>query len=292
LLLLAGCNSFPLSRGSNPPQAARVPAEVPGKEAVLAYLNDNADRVQSLRCKSLDITAKQGFQSVTLPGCQMSCAKPRNFRLMASVLGGKPELDFGSNDQEFWFWTARDETHRLYFCSYEDLATRPVPMPFPFQPEWVTEAMGIAKCSPPENYELQVKQSTLELIEKTRSPQGMPVRKVTVFNRAPATGTQPQVTAHLLQDAQGHEIVSAYITEVQIDRATGAIIPRKVRLVCPAEKMELKLQLDEVSVNDPAVTQAAPRLFARPSLANATLFDLARGPDPANVRRIGLQRPQ
>ncbi|OAI45404.1 hypothetical protein AYO44_12930 [Planctomycetaceae bacterium SCGC AG-212-F19] len=291
LLVLAGCNSFPLSRGSNPPQAARVPAEVPNKEAVIAYLNENADRVESIRCKSLDITAKQGFQSVSLPNSQMTCAKPRSFRLMASVFG-KPEVDVGSNDHEFWFWMARDESHRLYFCSYEDLAQRQVPMPFPFQPEWITEAMGIAKCGPPENYDLQVKQSTLELIEKTRSPQGVPVRKVTVFNRARATGTQPQVTAHLLQDAQGHEIVSAYITEVQIDRTTGAIIPRKVRLVCPADKLELKLQLDDVSVNDPTVGQAAPRLFARPALANATLFDLARGPDPASVRRIGHQRPQ
>lgn len=293
LSLLAGCNSFPLSRGAPaPPAAARVPDQVPGKEAVIAYLNDNAARVESVRCKSLEITAKQGMQSVSLTNSQLTCAKPRGFRLIASAFG-KPEVDVGSNDKEFWFWMARDESRRLYFCSYEDLAHRQVPLPFPFQPEWITEALGVASCGPPENYELQVKPTTLELIERTRSPQGVAVRKVTVFNRAPVSGTQPQVTAHLLQDAQGHEIVSAHISEVQIDRTTGAIIPRKVRLVCPAEKLELKLQLDEITVNDPAVVQAAPRLFARPQLANATVFDLARGPEPAaGVRRIGLQRPQ
>jgi hypothetical protein len=293
LVTLAGCNSFPLSRGNNQqPPAARVPNEVPAKEAVIDYVNNNAARVESVRCKSLEITAKQGMQSVSLTNSQMTFSKPRGFRLIASAFG-KPEVDVGSNEQEFWFWIARDESHRLYFCSYADLAQRPVAMPFPFQPEWITEAMGVASCGPAENYELQVKQTTLELIERSRSPQGAPVRKVTVFNRAPVSGTQPQVTAHLLQDAQGREIVSAHISEVQIDPRTGAIIPRKVRLVCPAEKLELKLQLDEVVVNDPAVAQAAPRLFARPQLANANQFDLARAAEPAgNVRRIGAQRTQ
>jgi hypothetical protein len=292
LLMLAGCNSFPLSRNSNPPPAARVPAEIPSKEAVVAYLNDNAQRVQSVRCKEVDIVAKQGMQSVGLRG-QLVCAKPRGFRLIANVLG-KPEVDLGSNDQEFWFWVARDESRCLYHCSYDDMARGPVRMPLPFQPEWITEAMGVAPCGPAENYELHVKPTTLELVERARSPQGMPVRKVTVFNRAPAQGAQPQVTAHILQDAQGREICSAHITEVQIDRATGAIIPRKVRLVCPAEKMEMKLQLDEVTVNDPAVAQAAPRLFARPQLANVTLYDLARGPEagPNGVRPIGHLRMQ
>ncbi len=290
-MLLAGCNSFPLNKG-NPQPAARVPNEVPPKESILAYLNDNAQRVQSFRCKELDIVAKQGLQSVGLRG-QVVCAKPRGFRMSANVLG-KQEVDVGSNDQEFWFWVARNEPPYLYHCSYEDL-TRGVRIPFPFQPEWVMEAMGLAQCSPAENYELVPHATTLDLIERTRSPQGQPIRKITVFNRAPATGTQPQVTAHILQDAQGKEICSAHITEVQIDRTTGAIIPRKVRLVCPAEKMEMRLQLDDVTVNDPSIAQAAPRLFSRPNLTNVSSFDLARGLDsasPTGVRRIAGQRLQ
>jgi hypothetical protein len=292
LILLSGCNSFPWSRGNTPPpQAAQAPSAAPSKEAVIAYLNDNAQRVESIQCKEMDIVAKQGTQSVGLRAT-MVCAKPRGFRLLINVMG-KPEGDIGSNDQEFWFWIARDESHRLYHCSYEDLSKRQVPMPFPFQPEWITEAMGVAPCGAPEKYELVVRGSTLELVENAMSPQGQPVRKVTVIQRTPSRGTEPQVTAHILQDAQGREIVSAQITEVQIDRKTGAIIPRKVRLSCPAEKMELQLKLDDVVVNSPTVVQNAPRMFARPQLSGATLFDLARGPDPANgVQPIGHQRIQ
>lgn len=290
LVLLAGCNSVGLTRGGNQPQAARAPAEAPSKEAVLAYLNDNASRVQSVRCKELDITAKQGLQSVGLRG-QVVCQKPRNFRMGANVLG-KQEVDVGSNDQEFWFWLARNDPPYLFHCSYEDFA-RGIRAQFPFQPEWIMEAMGIAPCGPAANYELKVNPSTLELIENTRSPQGQPVRKITVISRAPAQGTTPQVTAHILQDAKGQEICSAHVSEVQIDRGTGAILPRKLRLVCPAEKSEMKLQLDEVIVNDASIAQAT-QLFHRPALANVESFDLARGRDagPGGVRRINGQRMQ
>jgi hypothetical protein len=167
---------------------------------------------------------------------------------------------------------------------------------FPFQPEWVMEAMGIAPCSPAENYELKVNPTTLELIENARSPQGQPIRKITVINRVPAHGTTPQVTAHILQDARGQEICSAHISEVQIDKTTGAIVPRKVRLVCPAEKSEMKLQLDDLIVNDPTLAQAA-QLFRRPKLTNVESFDLASGRDAGpngtgGVRRAGTQRMQ
>jgi hypothetical protein len=291
LLLLIGCNTFPLARTTSGPTAANIPTEVPGKEAILNYLNDNARRVQSVRVKELDIVAKEGMQSVGLRG-DLVCAKPRNFRMRANS-AMKQEADIGSNDQEFWFWVARNTPPHLYYCSYDDLA-RGVRVPFPFQPEWVMEALGIAETGPAENYKLVVKPGMLELVEETRSPQGAPVRKVTLLNRAPAQGTTPQVTAHILQDAQGREICSAHISEVQFDRVTGAILPRKVRLVCPAEKMELKLQLDDCAVNDPTVAQVSGRLFSRPALANVGTFNMARGLDgsPGPVRQIGAQRFQ
>src|SRR5262249_55442599 len=239
LLLLTGCNSFPMSRGTATQPAPRTPTAVPSKEDIIGYLNDNAGRVQSVRCKDLDISVRQGIQAFGGLRGQVVCAKPRSFRMGAKVMG-KDEVDIGSNDQEFWFWIARNDPPYLYHCSYDDLASGHVRVQFPFQPEWIMEAIGISPCGPAENYDLKVTANTLELVENTRSPQGQPVRKITVINRAPATGTNPQVTAHILQDAQGKEICSAHITEVQFDRNTGAILPRKVRLVCPAEKTELK----------------------------------------------------
>jgi len=286
VLLLAGCNNFPVTRaGGVPPQVSQVPAETPSKEQLIAYLNENAGRIQSVRCMELDLDARQGLQSVGLRG-MMACQKPRNFRMGAKVIG-KDAVDMGSNDQEFWYWISEAKPAYLFHCSYADLSRGNVGMPFPFQPEWVMEALGIKECSSPENYELKVTPTTLELVEQSRSPQGLPVRKVVVFNRAPAHGVQPQVTAHLLQDAGGKEICAAYVSEVQIDRATGAVLPHKVRLNWPSEKIELKMKLDEVTFNDPSIVKGAERLFARPNLNNVPAYDLASRTIDGQIRRAG-----
>src|SRR5262249_46306749 len=101
LLLLTGCNSFPMSRGTATQPAPRTPTAVPSKEDIIGYLNDNGGRVQSVRCKDRDISVRQGIQAFGGLRGQVVCAKPRSFRMGAKVMG-KDEVDIGSNDQEFW----------------------------------------------------------------------------------------------------------------------------------------------------------------------------------------------
>jgi len=291
LLLAAGCTTFPhLRKNQGQPAATPASTEVPTKEAILGYLNDNAARVQSLRCKELDMDARQGLQSVGLRG-QVVCQKPRNFRMSASVLG-KQEVDLGSNDQEFWFWVARAEPPHLYHCSYDDMARGQFRNPFPFQPEWIMEALGLAEYGAPENYELKVQAHTLELVQRTRSPQGVALTKVTVISRGKAVPPTPQVMGHFLFDANGKELMSAHITRVQIDKNTGAIVPREVKLTSPADKTELKLKFEDVTINDPALAHLSQRLFTRPNLTNVTSFDLARGAtaSPTGIRRTSGTR--
>jgi hypothetical protein len=274
-----------------PTPTAPRPGDTPSAAALVSYLNENARRVQSVDCRDLDLDAKQKLQSIGLSGW-MVCQKPRNFRMGANVTG-KQVVDMGSNDREFWFWISQAEPPYVYHCAYDDFARGQARLPFPIQPEWIMEAMGIAECSSPEHFTVAVRGNTLELVEQATSPQGKPVRKVTVFNRVAAQGNAPQVVARILQDANGKEICSATIKEVQIDRATGAILPKKIRLVFPEEKMELSMKLDGLTVNGQIEPQRTARLFTRPTMANVPSYDLARGPDAGagQVRQTrGLMR--
>ena len=289
VLLSAGCTNFPQFRSSPPPPppvAGKVPAETPSAEALVGYLNNNARLIQSIDCRELDLDAKQGIQGAGLRGW-LVCQKNKNFRMAAKAIG--PELDMGSNDQEFWFWIKRADPPHVYHCSYDALAKGGVRLPFPFQPEWIMEALGMAEYGPGDKYRVNTTATSYELIEDTRSAQGAPVQKVTVFQRAPAQPPYPQIIAHILRDGNGKEICGAYITEIQTDRGSGAVIPKRVRLVWPSEKMELKMKLDDVLVNDRSVDTRAARLFTRPQLPNYTPFDLARGVDQptGQVRRTG-----
>jgi hypothetical protein len=272
LVLLAGCVPQ-FIKNTNGTQT-RGPVPAPDAAALVGYLNDNAKRLESLECQSLTIDAREGIQTVGLTG-MMSCQKPRNLRLQATLFGS-PAVDMGSNDTEFWYWISKADPPYLVHCSYQDLATGNVNLPFPFQPEWVMEALGMAEYNLQGKYQVKASRTEVDLIEETVSSQGKPVRKVTVFDPNKAANGTPQVKAHILQDSGGREICSARITEVQYDRVSQGVIPYRVTLYWPEQRMQMTLRLDSVKVNQLTDQNRIARLFTRPQMPDVRSIDLAR----------------
>lgn len=270
---VAGCGStrWNFLQGHTAP--AKQVGELPSREALVAYLNDNASRVRSVRVGELDITASQGLQSFGLRG-KMVVQKPRDFRMSADTLGNRV-VDLGSNEKEFWYWISKADPPYQFYCNYQDLQEGKVRfMPVPFQPDWIMETMGLGPYGPAEKYVLEHDANSIRLVERTRSPQGRPVKKVIVMNRRPVAPPQPQVMQYLLIDEQtGKEICSAKIRDIQVDRGTGAILPRRLDLHWPEQRVKLALKLDETAVN-PDLPQAA---FIRQPLQGVRSFDLAQG---------------
>jgi hypothetical protein len=288
VLVAVGCSASKWGMVRNPVQGP-MSSETPSAAALVKYLGDNARQIQSLDCKDLTLDCKQGsgfkVNSVGLTG-KMVCQKPRSFRLAAYAVGSQ-QVDVGSNDQEFWYWIAKADPPYLYRCSYQDFA-RGVRMPFPFQPEWIMDALGMGEPGPVENYQLVVHPNTLELVQQTVSAQGVQMRKVTEFGR---DRSQVQVRGYKLQDAGGKDIYTAQITDVQA--VGGAVIPRRIVFHWPAEQIEMVLRLghhaNDVIINGPIDGQRAAGLFTRPNLANVPTVDLAGGftPTPGPIRRAG-----
>jgi hypothetical protein len=291
LLLFAGCNKPWWRQPSANPPPKVVGPETVDAATLVSSLNANAQRLQSLQVDDLDIQAHADNQEVGLVGV-MSCQKPRNFRLMANCFGSQA-VDMGSNTQEFWWWISKADPPYLVHCAYQDLARGNVYLPFPFQPDWVVEALGLGEYNPTGNYQVKMNPQTVELIEQTTSLQGQPVRKVTVFDRATAGTAWPKVTAHVLQDSAGTEICSARIVDYRADKATGAVVPHQVVLSWPAQKIRLDMKLDGVKVN--ALTeQRAAALFSRPQLRNVRDIDLAHLPaqPTGQVQRVRGAMPE
>ena len=274
LVALAGCSStrWGWVKNNDRPPASPASGDLPTAVQLVDYLNNNAGRIQSLRVEDLDLTCTQGLQSVGLRGVMVS-QKPRNFRLGAKTLGN-PVVDLGSNDQEFWYWISKADPPYQVYCAYKDLNEGRVRrMPFPFQPEWVMESMGLGPYGPADKYKLEHDADTVRLVEKTTSPQGAPVRKVIVFKRRPVAAPNAQVTDYLLvDDASGKEICGARISEVQVDRNTGAILPKRIELRWPSEKLKLALRMDGTVVNP----QVSPLVFTRQTMPGVQSFNLAR----------------
>jgi hypothetical protein len=279
--LVAGCHLLP-SRDQNNNQII-PPSKTPEVPALVNYLNQNAKRMETVRAK-VDIDAKQGRQVIGLSG-YLACQKPNGFRLRASVLA-QPAVDIGSNDEEFWYWISRANPPHVYHCSYRDLSTGKVNVPFPFQPDMVMAALSMAEYDPKAKYDLKVLPRTLEMSHDTTSPSGQQVKRVTVFNRLQARPNEPQVLSHLLLDARGKLICKATVERVTTDRATSAVIPTRVTIEWPAQSVSMKLMLSDVEANT-IDKQKAALMFQRSGLSNYDSFDLASGriDTPGAVRR-------
>src|SRR5262245_26783148 len=233
LAFAAGCTS---SRWGfiNRPNDQPVQGVPPTKKDIVAYLNDNASRIQTFRSDDLSITVHSGAIPITLSGKLMTqqprdtTQKPRDFRMSGDFAGSRM-VDLGSNSEEFWWWISKDKPPDQYYCSYRDLQEGRVrALPFPIQPEWIMETMGLGPYGPADRYEMDHDDYALKLIERTRTPQGQAVRKVIVMKRAPQNVLKgnPQVPEYLLlDDATGKELCSAQITQVQVGN-NGAVLPR------------------------------------------------------------------
>jgi hypothetical protein len=260
----------------------------PSKEQVVAYLNENASRMRCLRCQDMELSCSQGLQPAISLRAQMVAQQPRNFRLTAEWLG-KTEVELGSNQQEFWYWVRRNQPPYQFHCDYKDLEGGTVQrMPFPFQPDWLLEVLGMSNFGPPERYQMLDEPPYLKLVERVRSPQGAPIRKVIVLHRQPVKVPTPQVTAFLLlDDRTGKEICSAQIQEVQVERTHGALVPRRVVVNWPEQRVKLTMRLDTVTTNVD-FPPGSPAFVRRP-MQGFRSYDLAAGrvDQPASLQRVG-----
>jgi hypothetical protein len=137
--------------------------------------------------------------------------------------------------------------------------------PFPVGPESLVWIMGMKKYDPAAPVEVIAGQDTIELVEKVNSPQGNPLRRVTVFHRLQMAQGQSQVKGYRVEDVEKKALLSVAVREVGIDRASGAIVPTWLELFWPIEKIKMDARLYSPEVSTSLKLERAIRLFSSPS---------------------------
>jgi hypothetical protein len=292
----AGCNHLWPRRDTGIGGEGHVVSETKPPEAsqLVEYLNKNSSQVQSLKCESaMDCEDKKQGQKVGLTAtilCQKPVVAndPPNFRLKA-MAAGTSQADFGSNDKEFWYWIKQGDP-AVYHCAYADMAKGNIPLPFPFQPDMVLAALGMGNYDPNKRYTVtrDDKAKTYDLIEDAVTIQGQEVQHVTRFSQNQASGTKPQVIAHILRDKQGKEIYTATVLEVQRNKGS-ADVPTKVKLVWPPQQLEMTMRLYDVELN--SIDPKNPgQKFVRPKIAQCQDINLAQFAEakPTGIEQVGM----
>lgn len=232
------------------------PQPVPPALAANATLDEitdhlNKDRSQLMRWRSSQVTVTASGEGILSPrlSANICVESPRNLRLMASAIG--PEVDFGSNDERFWFWMKRQEPKVLLTGSHEGLGRQQV-LPIPFPPDWLMQALGVVPID-----------TSTSLLERDGSSSG----RVRIVSQSSETGRQVkrvmvvdlhqgQIVEHILFDARNQMLASAKLSEFKQEPNGGVTLAHKIELIWPEMKSVLTLDIGRIEVNQdiPATT--------------------------------------
>jgi hypothetical protein len=291
LLAGSGCHLFKLTnnRKDGPPPPLPTNNEKPKVEEIVAYLNREADKLNSIEAKDLSMTASMAGETSSVNSGSMIVQKPRNFRLVGKKFGDQVVL--GSNDERFWFWV-KPAQNTLYHCSYNDFE-KGAELPIPFQPELVLEALGMSHVTVNENMTVKDNSQYFTLVEES-TLRGKPIRKETMIHRGPARGDQPQVVSRTLFDAStGKVICKATVNEVMrkpIDNEYRAgepafvTCPKVIHLEWPQQDIKLVISLDSININ----RQIPPTVFQMPDIGDRQI-DVGRDHPTGRVVPAGYR---
>lgn len=270
------------------------PIEQRPAEHFAKYLNDQAAVLDGLSYEDVSVTVDMGTLIDPDLSASIDCAKPRSFRMKANHALQSGQLDVGSNDQQFWMYVRqvpRGQPQYVY-ASHDDLASGRAQLPVPFDPDWVFMALGMSgvDSSAAPTVELMQRQREYKLSYTGRTPQGLPVKKVTIFAADDQSGSAPQVRKHFVINPRTDEpIAAAEIrrvkrTEVRNPRTGESAVvalPTEVRLIFNGpnkQKLTMDMTLRRERVNPQFTAEQSNYLFSmQPQINGATPVNLANG---------------
>ena len=274
------------------------PKNVPTVEQLVAYVNQHADDFQAFHSDKISIDIDTGGILTPSVSGYMYCRRPRDFRLIAKFTG-TPQVDFGSNPREFWFWIKQMPDPAVYYCKYEDYQKGNVQLPFPLDPDWVLQCLGMARYDG-THYDIKVEPKTFNLIEQA-VVNGQPVKKVTKFYRNTVRPPQPQILAYEMLDGRDQLICRATVVKTAESRVTGRLndrdgrpvqagvdYPSKVQFDWPKMQLKMTMDFDRVTINPEIKDDLAARLFTRPEMNGFRAVNLG---DRNRSERLSVVRP-
>lgn len=150
ILCMTGITAHTIWERLNEPRPiAQIPQEFirpkeefiePSKsEILIKEFNQINSQISSFDSSDIFVKVWENGMRFRISGA-MHYEKPKRFRFKIWTPMGL-EMDFGSNDQLFWYWSRRDIHPGLYYASYEDY--HKTCLKTPFNPVFLRESLGL-----------------------------------------------------------------------------------------------------------------------------------------------------
>ncbi|PHS03368.1 MAG: hypothetical protein COA78_17860 [Blastopirellula sp.] len=257
-----GCHLF----RQQPPviQAPVAFRQAPTLESLIAHVNSNTQRIQSLEDKGASISVP-GFPSIR---ASISMAPPKSFRLTGETMVTGKLIDLGSNDQEFWVWSKVGDWPGQLYARHDQFQNTAARQMLPVEPSWISQALGLAYFDPNDQHQgpYPTQDGKLEIRSTVNSPSGQ-MTKVTVIDP-----TYGWVTQQHVYDSNGQTLASALASDHRFDPAIGVSLPHQVDIHLPPAQMKMAITIYGYRYNH---LRPDDNRWIRPQNSDTPSFNLA-----------------
>ncbi|RTK96685.1 MAG: hypothetical protein EKK64_03610 [Neisseriaceae bacterium] len=219
-------------------------------------INEKNQRVKSIIAENMFIKVNQRT-SVSVFG-NLTMEKPKNFRLKIwhSITG--IEMDIGSNQDIFWFWSKRMNPPILYFSKHENI--NKTMLKAPLNPIWIMESLGLNSIDLKDK-EFKKIEDKWAIIEKNKSSTGELVRIATLIDIE-----RDLILGKYLYNNSFNLIASTEIKTTTIDPNTDSSIPKEILIIWYDENISMECKFSKIHTNLKIKEQTWERPFVKNSL--------------------------
>jgi hypothetical protein len=179
------------------------------------------------------------------------------------------EVDMGSNDEVFWIWAKRMEPSYVY-CHHNQIEAARQTLGVPFEPQWLMQALGVAPLDTRDlKMQIDATGHQARLVQPVLTAHGRPLEKVMQVDLVHGV-----ITEHSIFDGRGNKIAQARLEDFRLDKQSGAVLARRVKLDWPQNQMSLVMNLGNVEINPHSIP---PQIWDMPApMPGIQIVDLGR----------------
>jgi hypothetical protein len=228
------------------PAAPQVLMENASREQIVAAVNQNSAKIQSLTVTGAAITIQDMLGLPILSG-NIAAERPGRFRLTAGTTFGQ-ELDLGSNDELFWLWVKRNQPPAVYFCRHDQFANSAIRQVMPIEPTWLLAALGMVDLDPAAVFDGPLPSprgaGTVELRSWLPSA-GVNLQRVTVIDARRGW----VIEQHVYNEAGTTLLASAVAESHRYYPVEQVSLPERVAIRLPNANIAMKINLGAAQIN-------------------------------------------
>jgi hypothetical protein len=250
------------------PSAPQVLMEGATRDQIIAAVNQNSARVQSITATGATITVPDTLGLPLLSG-NIAAERPGRFRLTAGTAVTGQVIDLGSNDELFWIWVRRNQPPGVYFCRHNQFANSNIRQMMPVEPSWLLAALGMVDINPASVFDgpLPRGDGTVELRSWLPSASGN-LQRVTVVDARRALVIEQHV-----YDQSGRTLLASAVAEShRYDPVLQVATPQLVAIRLPTANINFRINLGSVQINQ--LTADRAQLWTMPTFDGAPQHDL------------------